>query len=288
MIIGSLITLNLFITVVLENFSEQRSADVAQETLAEFREQWLVKDPYARGWLYVVDFLYVLRSLPPPIGLRRPNSIPEMIRHLRFLSIPVSKEGELRYTDALTSISKKLFNISEAESAALSAITKKSSRREEAFTVYHLFAALRIQERWKRFIAKRRKLWEDHGPMLEISYAAAVAVLTMGDSWASDLRSARKSFHALKTSSPSLPYGIADDNDLDTTLSPHERRFTVPVFPPRHSIESDDLPTEASKKKPRQSIGSTNSGAIFLDDEELVILTSSGETSEETPSTDVG
>eukprot|EP01060_Flectonema_neradi_P030270 TRINITY_DN4362_c0_g1_i7.p1 TRINITY_DN4362_c0_g1~~TRINITY_DN4362_c0_g1_i7.p1 ORF type:complete len:1713 (+),score=278.96 TRINITY_DN4362_c0_g1_i7:1641-6779(+) len=179
MIIGSLITLNLFITVVLENFSEQRCADVAQETLAEFREQWLVKDPYARGWLYVVDFLYVLRSLPPPIGLYRPNSIPEMIRHLRFLSIPVSREGELRYTDALVSISKKLFNISEAESAALSAITKSSSnRQEEAFTVYHLFAALRIQERWKRFIAKRRKLWADHGPMLEISYAAAIAVLT--------------------------------------------------------------------------------------------------------------
>ena len=97
MVIGSLITLNLFITVVLENFNEQQNHDLAQEVLADFKEKWTAYDKKCVGWLTVESFLDLLRETDPPIGLYRPDSAAEMVRHLRFLGIPISKDGKLRY-----------------------------------------------------------------------------------------------------------------------------------------------------------------------------------------------
>ena len=97
MVIGGLITLNLFITVVLENFNEQQKYDFAQDVLADFKDRWRNYDKKCVGWLQVESFLDLLKKTDPPVGLYRPDSAAEMVRHLRFLSIPVSRDGKLRY-----------------------------------------------------------------------------------------------------------------------------------------------------------------------------------------------
>ncbi|KAJ9451264.1 Sodium channel protein 60E [Diplonema papillatum] len=176
MVIGSLITLNLFITVVLENFSDQQTYDYAHAALNDFKEAWVAKDPKARGWLHFIDFLYIIKQLPPPIGLENPDSIAQMIRHLRFLSIPINREGRLRYSDALSSISKKLFDIREEDMALLKKFTP--SRQHDAFTVYHLYAALRIQERWKRYV-RRRKKWFGENGLVAAAFVGALAIAAL-------------------------------------------------------------------------------------------------------------
>eukprot|EP00754_Rhynchopus_humris_P012755 Rhum_TRINITY_DN14303_c21_g1::Rhum_TRINITY_DN14303_c21_g1_i1::g.80076::m.80076/K21862/DSC1, NaCP60E; voltage-gated cation channel len=153
MVIGSLITLNLFITVVLENFNEQQNHDLAQEVLADFKEKWTAYDKKCVGWLTVESFLDLLRETDPPIGLYRPDSAAEMVRHLRFLGIPISKDGKLRYVDAMLSISKKLFNMGEDD---MPLMKKYAPTYEDSFTVYHWYATCRIKERWLAFVKKRK------------------------------------------------------------------------------------------------------------------------------------
>ncbi len=63
MIIGSLVMINLFIAVILENFSSDGDKDI-NDAIAEFRDVWSSYDKYASEYVMPNDFIEILSEGP--------------------------------------------------------------------------------------------------------------------------------------------------------------------------------------------------------------------------------
>ena len=93
----SFITLNLFIAVILDNFSqisdhEEEDASISNgvndEMLDEFRKAWSHYDPKATRFIPSTDLLSLLRRLKPPLGLGRKAQPVDLFRLVKKIAIP--------------------------------------------------------------------------------------------------------------------------------------------------------------------------------------------------------
>ncbi|XRB04885.1 voltage-dependent calcium channel L type [Pycnococcus provasolii] len=103
-ILGSFLTLNLLIAVVLENFSatkDDEELQVTDEDLTSFKMSWLQLDPDGSGFVQLTDMPKLIKKVPPPLGLGNLSvSRAEIFEFQRALSVP-ARQHVLYYQEAL-------------------------------------------------------------------------------------------------------------------------------------------------------------------------------------------
>ena len=105
-ILGSFLTLNLLIAVVLENFSATKDDEdnqVTDEDLASFKEAWLQLDPNGCGFIPILSMPKLIAKVPPPLGLGNSECPParkDILTFQRNLSVPV-RQSVMFYQEAL-------------------------------------------------------------------------------------------------------------------------------------------------------------------------------------------
>ena len=165
MIIGGLVIVNLVITVVLENFGEQETQQATRdviEILRQFRGEWLKYDPMATESIHADHFIFILKSLPSPIGIDSPDSQLAVMIHIKKMAIVVSREGKLRYISAIQAMLRQTFNIRSEEIKFLQKFTTVQDHqdiKDSVICLHHYYAAKRIQTLWiQKFKSEGRRL----------------------------------------------------------------------------------------------------------------------------------
>eukprot|EP00949_MAST-11_sp_MAST-11-sp1_P004127 g4127.t1 len=107
MLFGSIIMLNLYIAIILDNWEESYNASERDETyrlLNEFAEKWTVHDPDAGKAIPCSEFQDSISLIAPPIGLGRKEnaSLPRdsLLRQLKLMNIPIFPLENMMKTDA--------------------------------------------------------------------------------------------------------------------------------------------------------------------------------------------
>eukprot|EP01062_Namystynia_karyoxenos_P062288 TRINITY_DN5519_c0_g1_i1.p1 TRINITY_DN5519_c0_g1~~TRINITY_DN5519_c0_g1_i1.p1 ORF type:complete len:2175 (+),score=490.22 TRINITY_DN5519_c0_g1_i1:67-6525(+) len=189
MICGSMVMMNLFITVVLENFGEQAQSahwDSLFLGLDDFRMLWVAADTDAAGMLHANEVVELLRSpeLSYPVGLR--SKIPgparelELLKKLRQLSLPyggapltpaflpVNDERMVCYWDCLWAIARKHADLPELVVQRVGKFTGGVKAIPGVFTVYHYHAVQCIIAYWRqsrqRLAARGRTVSAESAP----------------------------------------------------------------------------------------------------------------------------
>eukprot|EP00899_Mesostigma_viride_P006366 jgi/Mesvir1/15730/Mv03304-RA.1 len=136
-VLGSFVTLNLFIAVVLENFSSSKMENenqVSVSHLAEFRKVWVKRfDPEASNFIPLAKFEELLRAIPPPLGVcGKPMSAYDMMLFQRGLFLPVC-DGFIYYHDVLNTLTQRAMGLSieELPQEVRDALQKETERRRQ-------------------------------------------------------------------------------------------------------------------------------------------------------------
>eukprot|EP00899_Mesostigma_viride_P021429 jgi/Mesvir1/29288/Mv01554-RA.1 len=136
-VIGSFVTLNLFIAVVLENFSSSKMEDenqVSVSHLAEFRKVWVKQfDPAASNFIPLSKFGALVRAIPPPLGVcGKPMSAYDMMLFQRGLFLPVC-DGLIYYHDVLNTLTQRAMGLSidELPQEVREVLQKETERRRQ-------------------------------------------------------------------------------------------------------------------------------------------------------------
>ena len=168
MFLGSFITLNLFITILLESFIETSRGLILAEKLEGFnlfKSRWLRLDPDASRLLKASDGIKLLRSLPPPlwrsaIGIGNISPVVHTLNELGKMHIPLNIDREISYNDTLSSLVLKIFNLKIEDGFSVSdrvgsAIPVQYLRTE--FALPHYYAAAIISDAYVSYSARRIK-----------------------------------------------------------------------------------------------------------------------------------
>lgn len=97
--------LNLFVAVVLEQYAEERlrpAPIVTREHVAEFRSLWAKFDPELTGFVHVGHLAFLLRALPPPLGLCGEAS--RDLAALESVHVTVAAGGSVYFGDVLQAL----------------------------------------------------------------------------------------------------------------------------------------------------------------------------------------
>eukprot|EP01062_Namystynia_karyoxenos_P000906 TRINITY_DN10322_c0_g1_i1.p1 TRINITY_DN10322_c0_g1~~TRINITY_DN10322_c0_g1_i1.p1 ORF type:complete len:2489 (+),score=759.50 TRINITY_DN10322_c0_g1_i1:117-7469(+) len=166
MVVVAIITINLFITVLLENFNEIGKEEELQQKIApllgghsgSLREMWLDADPTATHYISANKFFSIIKRLGFPYWSRaliRGRGDLTAIVQLRRLPIPVVGERQVRWTDCVLALAMVLAGVSNADGFSCSREVRGSeeyrARRWNILSLHHWYAANVIQKHWKQF-----------------------------------------------------------------------------------------------------------------------------------------
>ncbi|KAJ9460078.1 Sodium channel protein 60E [Diplonema papillatum] len=160
---------NLFIAVVLENFSETVLLPppllAKMELVRLFRESWSRYDPMALQIMKAIHFVPLMNALPSPLGFAdcEPHEILPSLLHLDF---PVTKDSDILFVDVIDAIGETVFKIKLVDRettrkqmggllATRRDLKKDKERYALGFTIGDWYAACVIQVAWRRW----------HGPL---------------------------------------------------------------------------------------------------------------------------
>lgn len=189
-VLVTFITLNLFIAVILDNFShisadqkEEEDCTVryththtnthafvqilivvafSEEALHAFREAWSFYDPKATRYIDSTDLFSLLTHIEPPLGLGRNGKPIDLYRLVNKLSIPVHEGSKLHFSEVLFSIVQNVVGTEIPTSQLQKDLKKKMlkhmpslGRDEDFLNVDVYLAVLKAQRSWKK--SRRRK-----------------------------------------------------------------------------------------------------------------------------------
>eukprot|EP01059_Diplonema_ambulator_P009860 TRINITY_DN19842_c1_g1_i6.p1 TRINITY_DN19842_c1_g1~~TRINITY_DN19842_c1_g1_i6.p1 ORF type:complete len:193 (+),score=53.00 TRINITY_DN19842_c1_g1_i6:65-643(+) len=117
MMVGYVISLNLFITIIIEVLEHQRSQIELLNTVDTFKAKWIKFDDEATERVTWRQLLMILRVLPPPIGM--PSATRATSTYLTNLRIPISVEGHVRYIDAVYGLARLSLSVEAIEARQL-------------------------------------------------------------------------------------------------------------------------------------------------------------------------
>jgi len=118
-ILGSFVTLNLLIAVVIDNFSNSKKEDakeVTEEDLTVFREVWQQYDPDATFFIPESKLTHLILSVPPPLGLNGHNTVSKtaIMRFKNSLNMEVTS-CMLHYQTVVQALVRKAMDIDMSE-----------------------------------------------------------------------------------------------------------------------------------------------------------------------------
>uniref|UniRef100_A0A5K3EQY3 Sodium channel protein n=1 Tax=Mesocestoides corti TaxID=53468 RepID=A0A5K3EQY3_MESCO len=104
LIISFMVIINMYIAVILENFS-QATEDVqqglTQDEFDAFYEVWELYDVHARGFIELKHLEEFVERIGPPLGIPRPNRI-----RLACLAIPICSQDRIFCMDLLDALTR--------------------------------------------------------------------------------------------------------------------------------------------------------------------------------------
>ena len=112
--LGSFITLNLLIAVVLDNFSNNKKEEgvqVTEENIKDFAEAWSKIDPRATGFIEISRLVSLLKLAGAPLGVRGTKlSRLGLLRFQKNLNLKV-ESNYLHYQDVLQAVTARAMGI---------------------------------------------------------------------------------------------------------------------------------------------------------------------------------
>eukprot|EP00760_Papus_ankaliazontas_P015787 PhM_4_TR16727/c0_g1_i2/m.78731 len=151
MILGSVVTVNLFITVIMEIFTNPPPSSAVTlffRQMELFRHFWSIEDPNADGKLHARTVLMILRHMPPPVGFAFSTVRGEYFT-LSQLPIPVDRHGRVRYWDCAFAFARRLLRVDSSEVATLHRQVGARVHGIKVWTLLHWFTAMKIQRNYR-------------------------------------------------------------------------------------------------------------------------------------------
>ena len=155
-VLGSFVTLNLLIAVVVDNFSntskDEEGDDVSEADMRAFERAWCRIDTKHTGYIPRADLPVLIRKVPPPLGTRGTRATRlTSVRFQKNLDIteyaPVESTEWLHFEDALMSFTRHAMGI---QTNTLPEATREDVRAELAKRVAVSFARVKAsKEAWK-------------------------------------------------------------------------------------------------------------------------------------------
>ena len=115
-VLGTFVTLNLLIAVVVDNFSNQKreeeGEDVTDDNIKEFEVAWRRLDPEVTGYIPLSEVINLIKETPPPMGTYGTNiTRMGMIRFMKNLNLQTGDSEFLQYQDALSAFTTRAMGI---------------------------------------------------------------------------------------------------------------------------------------------------------------------------------
>ena len=115
-VLGTFVTLNLLIAVVVDNFSNQKreeeGEDVTDENIKEFEIAWRRLDPEVTGYIPLSEVINLIKETPPPMGTYGTNiTRMGMIRFMKNLNLHTGDSEYLHYQEALSAFTTKAMGL---------------------------------------------------------------------------------------------------------------------------------------------------------------------------------
>lgn len=90
--IAQFVMLNLFVMILLDDFDKTEKptetvTTLREEDLLSFKREWAKRDPKGTGFIAVSDLEGLVRSLPPPLGVKPGTTNAEYLVHLQTTAI---------------------------------------------------------------------------------------------------------------------------------------------------------------------------------------------------------
>jgi voltage-dependent calcium channel L type alpha-1D len=176
-IIGAFVMLNLFIAVIMENFSFiSQLEDASDVTLADFQRfsrVWQHYDPERTRSISVNMLAAFLRRLEPPLGLGRDVDLGVAKQVAASLDVPLNSDGRVSFNDWLFILTSRVYgnrvdpiDIEHAVERHLNRSFKKKRLRvgegnnERVFAVSQAVAVVKIQRAWRQHLRRRQERQE--------------------------------------------------------------------------------------------------------------------------------
>eukprot|EP01065_Artemidia_motanka_P026534 TRINITY_DN3159_c0_g1_i1.p1 TRINITY_DN3159_c0_g1~~TRINITY_DN3159_c0_g1_i1.p1 ORF type:complete len:2278 (+),score=722.49 TRINITY_DN3159_c0_g1_i1:70-6903(+) len=166
MFVIAVIIINLFITVLLENFNEIGKEEELQKCIApllgsnagSFKEMWLDHDTEATGFLPCDKFFSILKRMPYPYWGKAlfwgREDLTSLVQ-LRRLAVPVLKGRQVRWADCSTALAMALAGVTTNDgfscSRAVLGLEEYRARRHYYVGVHHWYAVNIVQKHWVRY-----------------------------------------------------------------------------------------------------------------------------------------
>eukprot|EP01062_Namystynia_karyoxenos_P008562 TRINITY_DN13010_c0_g1_i2.p1 TRINITY_DN13010_c0_g1~~TRINITY_DN13010_c0_g1_i2.p1 ORF type:complete len:2282 (+),score=662.87 TRINITY_DN13010_c0_g1_i2:93-6848(+) len=157
-IMGGFLTVNLFVTVVVQGFDETSAAAVQQEVLqalAAFHLGWQRLDPAATRAVDARRVLALLMKLPEPlwithrgaIAARQTTEFANTLKQLKRMALPLNKDLKVHYCDAVSTLSARLYGL-DVNAAREAARHGPWAMRGDCWELVHWVACRRISSAW--------------------------------------------------------------------------------------------------------------------------------------------
>ena len=147
MIIGSFIVLNLFITVVLDQFGDlmdQLDNTFVFDAFNTYRRCWLAALPDGNRLMPCRLFVKFLTTLPSPLWGRMPSTSLNMILGLGEIPIPIDNNFNVEFGGTVTAFAARMFSLTPRQSKQASRFIPGLFTDEAAFTIVHWYCVDRI------------------------------------------------------------------------------------------------------------------------------------------------
>eukprot|EP01012_Entosiphon_sulcatum_P057353 TRINITY_DN8110_c0_g1_i1.p1 TRINITY_DN8110_c0_g1~~TRINITY_DN8110_c0_g1_i1.p1 ORF type:complete len:1449 (+),score=227.30 TRINITY_DN8110_c0_g1_i1:266-4348(+) len=160
----NIIVINLTICVIMAKFEER---DILVDTrlagLPGFDRDWALIDTDRQGKIHLKSFKILFRALPRPLGARTPMDMPlvSTMPDLAALELPVSRTGEVRYSDVLLALLRRVYGVSYVDCCVAQHLTKTDfgdgarSIFVPYWCVHHVTAATVVARRIRVWLAQR-------------------------------------------------------------------------------------------------------------------------------------
>uniref|UniRef100_A0A1I8G7J9 Sodium channel protein n=1 Tax=Macrostomum lignano TaxID=282301 RepID=A0A1I8G7J9_9PLAT len=156
LVISFLVIINMYIAVILENFS-QATEDVqeglTQEDFDLFYEKWEKYDLKARGFIQLRDVYILLDELDPPLQIPAPNKI-----KLASLCVPICEGDTVYCVDLLDALTKNFLGTGDEAEEALSEMRPAGKAKSERVVITNT-AELQRQVAAARVILRYWRHW---------------------------------------------------------------------------------------------------------------------------------
>ena len=163
--LASIIMLNLFTAVIIENFEktqEQDSWKIVPGALEEFRELWSEYDDGTQT-ISPHNLYDLLTRLTPPLGLGPTTTNVELVRFVSMLDIPLNEVGRVPFHRTLYELVRRVSetslpdgNMKESLDMMVEEAFEEMNNDDELMSFNIAIIVMRVQRKWRAVVRSRK------------------------------------------------------------------------------------------------------------------------------------